>query len=260
MSRAAVCTLVLAAMTIGPSVALGVGVAAATGTSVLQAPAPVFGVNTTNWGGFVVVGSADSVSEVTGSWVQPAVSCTHTAGYLGLWDGIDGFNSKTVEQGGTLAYCAHGHAHYSAWYEFFPAPSVTIPSLPVTPGSTVSVTVTFNASAADFAITVDVGNASSTHVGTVKGAVRASAECIDERPQLNHHLTHLANFGEARFGSDSTSTIGCGATIGGLTGPFGSFPGRLEVNMVDHTHHLLSSTSSLSGDGSSFTATWVAPS
>lgn len=260
MSRTAVCTLVLAAMTIGPSIGLGIGVASVTAAPVLQTPAPVFGVNTTNWGGYVVMGSSDSVSEVTGSWIQPAVSCTHTAGYLGLWDGIDGFNSKTVEQGGTLAYCAHGHAHYSAWYEFFPAPSVTIPSLTVTPGSPVSVTVTFNSSATDFAIMVEVGNSSFTHVGTVKGAVRASAECIDERPQLNRHLTRLADFGEVRFGADSTSTIGCGATIGGITGPFGSFSSVLEVNMVDHTHHLLSSTSSLSSDGSSFTATWVASS
>jgi len=259
MTRPAALSVLIVVTMLGVPVGAGIGVASAAIPTPSGGPI-TFGATTTNWGGYVVVGTSGSVSAVTGSWVQPAVTCTKKATYVGLWDGIDGFNTKTVEQGGTLAYCAKGHAHYSAWYEFFPAPSVTIPSLTVTPGSLVSVTVTYNATASTFAIAVQVGNATVTHIGTESGATRSSAECIDERPSVNRQLSSLADFGTVYFGADSTSTIGCGATIGGTTGSFGSFATVLSINMVDKKHHTLSSTSTLSSDGSSFAGTWVAAS
>jgi len=260
MARTPFWTLVLVAVSIGPSIGGCVGLAGSSSVSGTLSHNVAFTIDSTNWAGYAVVGSAGSVSQVTGSWIQPSVTCTKSATYLGLWDGIDGFNTKTVEQAGTLAYCLHGNAHYSAWYEFYPKASVTIPSLTVTPGSTISVTVTYNASAADFAITVTVGNVSYTHVGTSIHAKLATAECIDERPMVNGHLTHLADFGNVTFGADSTSTIGCGATINGITGSFGNFSSVLAINMIDKSRHVLSSTSSLSTDGSSFTGTWVASS
>jgi hypothetical protein len=94
----------------------------------------------------------------------------------------------------------------------------------------------------------------------VSGAERMSAECIDERPEVGGPLASLADFGTAKFGPDSTGPIGCGATIGETTGNFGSFSTAVAINMVDSAGHTLSSTGALSGDGSSFTATWVASS
>ena len=42
---------------------------------------------------------------------------------------VDGFTSGTVEQDGTFAHCGgsdHTKPVYQAWYELFPAASVTV--------------------------------------------------------------------------------------------------------------------------------------
>jgi hypothetical protein len=246
-------------VTIGPSLGLVAGSAAA------AAPVGVthglsFTVESTNWAGYAVTGSSGSVTQVTGSWVQPTVTCSRSTTYAAFWDGIDGYNSNTVEQGGTLAYCSGGHAYYYAWYEFYPAASVEITSFSVHAGDTISVTVSYSTSASDFSITVKDGSSSYTKTGTVKGAERTSAECIAERPEVGSRLSSLAEFGTADFGSDYTSTIGCAATVGATTGAFGSFSTATAINMVDSSGHLLSTTSALSSDGTSFTETWDASS
>lgn len=259
MRRARAWAVVVALATIGPMLGLGVAVGAES-LGAAMGPRVSLATDSLNWAGYAVTGGTGSVTEVTGSWVQPSVSCSRTTTYAAFWDGIDGYNSNTVEQGGTLAYCSGGHASYYAWYEFYPAASVEITSLSVSPGSTVSVTVSYSTSASDFSITVQVGSSSYTKTGTVSGAERTSAECIDERPEVNGRLANLADFGTAEFGADHTSTIGCGATISGTTASFGGFSTVVGINMVDSSGHTLSSTGALSSDGSSFTATWVASS
>jgi hypothetical protein len=250
---------VILAVTIGPSLGVAVGSAAATAPAAV-APGLHFTVSSTNWAGYAVTGRNGSVTQVTGSWVQPAVTCTRSTTYAAFWDGIDGYSSGTVEQGGTLAYCSGGTAHYSAWYEFYPAASVTIGSISVHAGDNISVTVTYNATSAKFSIKVQDGTHAVTKKGTVAGAKRSSAECIAERPEVGTTLTHLSNFGTAKFGLDYTSTIGCSATVSGATGTFGSFASATAINMVDSGGRTLAATSALSVDGSSFTETWKASS
>ena len=65
-------------------------------------------VESTNWAGYAVVGS--DVSDVVGTWIQPAVTCSSQTAYVATWVGIDGYSSDTVEQTGTLAYCSGGSA------------------------------------------------------------------------------------------------------------------------------------------------------
>jgi hypothetical protein len=244
----------LVVVTIGPS--LGLVAASATAVPASASHGPVFTVDSTNWAGYAVTGATGAVNQVTGSWIQPSVSCSRGTTYAAFWDGIDGYNSNTVEQGGTLAYCSGGHAYYYAWYEFYPAASVEISSIAVHPGDTVSVTVSYSTSASDFSITVKDGSSSYTKTGTVSGAERTSAECIAERPEVGYRLASLADFGTADFGQDHTSTIGCAATVGGTTGAFGSFSTATAIDMVDSSGQLLSTTSALSSDGTSFTETW----
>ncbi len=252
-------TAAVVLVTIGPLLGLGT-VAGAAAAATAMPRGLVFTVDSLNWAGYAVTASTGSVTQVTGSWVQPAVTCSRSTTYAAFWDGIDGYSSDTVEQGGTLAFCSGGHASYYAWYEFYPAASVEISSLAVTPGSTVSVTVSYSSSASEFSVTVTVGSSSSTKTGTVSGAQRTSAECIAERPEVNGRLASLAEFGTAAFGADHTSTIGCGATVAGATGTFGSFSTAVAINMVDSADRALSTTGALSSDGSSFTETWDASS
>jgi hypothetical protein len=259
MRRATFWTLVVVGAVVGPMLGL------AAGPAIAAAPTGPHGVYLTvdslNWAGYAVTGASGSVTQVTGSWTQPTVTCTRSATtYAAFWDGIDGYNSNTVEQGGTLAYCSRGTASYYAWYEFYPAASVEITSISVHPGNTIAVTVTYSSSTSSFSIQVQDGTQSYTHTGTVSGAERTSAECIAERPEVNGRLASLADFGTANFGEDHTSSIGCGATISGTTGTFGSFSTATAINMVDSSSRTLASTGALSTDGSSFTETWVASS
>jgi hypothetical protein len=77
-----------------------------------------------NWSGYAVDSSKDSVSSVAGSWTVPAVAGSGTA-YSSIWVGLDGSNSSTVEQIGTDSDVINGQAQYYAWYEMYPKDSVT---------------------------------------------------------------------------------------------------------------------------------------
>ncbi len=209
-----------------------------------------------NWSGYAVTGSSGSVTSVSGSWRVPTVSCQKGSLYAAFWAGIDGFNSNTVEQAGVSAQCSGGSAAYSAWYEFYPNPSITITGLTVRPGDAVSVTVTYGNGA--FTITLVDGSQSFRTSGTVSGAARSSAECITERPSIGGSITKLANFGTISFGQDYTS-IGstCSATIGATSGTFGAFGSAVqEITMVNARGATLAQPSALTNDGSSFTETW----
>lgn len=258
MARARAWTWAVIAATIGPLLGFG-GVASA--AVVAASPnGPGFATNSLNWAGYAVTGGTGSVSQVSGSWVEPAVSCTRATTYAAFWDGIDGYNSNTVEQGGTLAECVHGHASYYAWYEFYPAASVEISSITVHPGDTIAVTVSFSSSTSLFSITVTDGSQSYTQSGSVSGAARSSAECIAERPTVGGRLASLADFGSAKFGHDLTASIGCAATVNGATSNFGGFSSVVAINMINKSGRTLASTGTLSSDGSSFVETWLASS
>jgi Peptidase A4 family len=83
--------------------------------------------------------------EAQGSWTVSAVSCSKTPNTCAaFWVGIDGYNSDTVEQTGTIGYCSGTTARYYAWYEFYPAGSVEITSIPVTPGNVITAEVSYS--------------------------------------------------------------------------------------------------------------------
>lgn len=217
----------------------------------------------TNWGGFAVTGAAGSVSDVKGSWMVPSVSCAKRgSSYAALWIGIDGYSSSTVEQTGVLAHCNNGKATYSAWYEFYPANSVTISGFSVSPGQTIAAEVSYSTSTGLFTTTITNVNTGSTFStsSSVSGAQRSSAEWITERPEtctlFGCKLTALANFGTADFGTDYTSVSNTNyATVNGQTGPISTFS-NVAITMVSLSGSTLAQTSPLSPDGTSFYMTW----
>jgi len=213
------------------------------------------GTNSLNWSGYAVTASSGAVTAVYGSWVVPSVSCSKQSAYVAFWAGIDGFNSNTVEQAGVLVQCSSGKPYYSAWYEFYPSPSVTISTIIVKPGDVVSVDVSY--SSGTFYVTVTDGSQKYSTSGSVSGAQLSSAECITERPSIAGSLTKLADFGTVSFGHDYTKVSQtCYATINGNTLPFGSFSSFQSITMVDNKGAILAKPSVISSDGSSFTVTW----
>jgi len=165
-----------------------------------------------NWGGYAVcvpqadcstlTGAPAFVTDVKGSWVVPAVqgSYGYGSGYgngygsgttcpdsqkiwydMADWIGIDGFVSPSVEQTGTSSDCYYGQTYYYAWYEFYPLPSVTISSITVHPGDTMTAEVSYSGGLFTTTITDTSTHQSYTSPATaVPGAETDSAEWIAE--------------------------------------------------------------------------------
>jgi hypothetical protein len=208
----------------------------------------------TNWSGYAVTGT--SFTSAQGSWIVPTATCSSGDQYAAFWVGIDGYNSKTVEQTGTDSDCDGKNPSYYAWYEFYPHPSFEITSLAIKPGDRMSASVVYSGS--EFTITIeDVTTGKSfTKSAAVSKAVRSSAEWIAEAPSSIGVLP-LADFGTVLFGEDNTSVTGtCYATDSATSGAIGAFSTIEEITMESKKNVKEATPSGLSGDGTSFSVTW----
>lgn len=217
--------------------------------------------DSTNWSGYAVEGTA--FTKALGSWTVPSVNCSKTPNtYSSFWVGIDGWTSTTVEQTGTDSDCDGSTPSYYAWYEFYPAASVLISSVPVSPGNHISATVTWT-SGSSFTVTLtnETTGKSYSKSGTVRNAKRTSAEWIAEAPCCTRSggILPLSDFGTVDFGEDYTGVSGTNGadstSVSGVISAFGS--NVFESIMVNGSTGADESVpSGLSSDGSSFTATW----
>ena len=108
--------------------------------------------NSYNWDGYVVTGT--NFTSAKGSWIVPSSTCGKSPDSMTFfWVGIDGWGDNTVEQIGTAVACENTTPVYFAWYEFYPASSISISTVPVKPGDTISATVTYQSSAFTLKIT-----------------------------------------------------------------------------------------------------------
>jgi Peptidase A4 family len=217
--------------------------------------------DSTNWSGYAVTGS--SFTSAKGSWVIPTVNCTKTPNtYSSFWVGIDGWTSTTVEQTGTDSDCNGKTPSYYAWYEFYPAGSVLISSVPVSPGNKMSATVTWiSGTEFEVSITNESTGKSFSKTGRVSGAQRTSAEWIAEAPCCTNSggILPLADFGTVDFGDDYTGVSSTNdATDSSTSGDIGAFGSNIqEAIMVNGSTGADEAVpSGLSSDGTSFTVTW----
>ena len=217
--------------------------------------------SSTNWAGYAVTGAKGSVTSVNGSWIEPTATCTSgKTGYAAFWVGIDGYNSRTVEQTGTDSDCRGSTPAYYAWFEFYPNPSHTISRLKISPGDTISAQVLFLGKA-KFKVTlsdVTTGKSYST-TASVRNAARTSAEWIAEAPSSVSGVLPLSNFGTVGFGYDSTSVAGTNtATVGGTTSDLGAFSTAVAITMVSASSAstVKALPSAISTDQTSFSVTW----
>ena len=200
-----------------------------------------------NWSGYAYNGSAGLVTQVSGSWTVPTVTCTSKSAYAAVWVGIDGYSSDTVEQTGVLGRCSGGSASYSAWYEFYPAASVTITSIKVSAGDSISASVTYASGKYTATITDTTAGKSFSITRSDSSAVRSSAEWIVERPEIcsavSCKLSSLADYGTVTFSSISATTTSNSYSTDRIT-------------MVDSSGKVLSEPSALNNAGTSFSVTW----
>jgi len=224
-------------------------------------------VSSTNWSGYAVTGT--SFTQALGSWIVPEVSCKIlSTTYSAFWVGIDGYTSGTVEQTGTESDCDGIRPRYYAWYEFYPAASILISSVPVAPGNIMSASVTYDGTEFTVTITnVTTGQSYSTS-SAVPGAQASSAEWIAEAPccTLLGGILPLSNFGIASFGPFPPGEPGTGvittnfaADVSTPLGPINVFPSSSieQINMATRLGAVEATTSAPLAQDGSFYVTWA---
>ena len=200
-----------------------------------------------NWAGYDAVGGG--YHSVSATWTQPAVAPdTSKASYSAFWVGLDGDGSSPVEQCGTDADNDHGAPSYYAWYEMYPAASVTISGMTITPGDVMHGSVVSDG-AGNFTLTLsdETTGVTKTYQKSNASARGYSAEVIAEAPSDDSGVLPLADFGTVSFSECAFN----GAPLAGA--PY------QQIDMVDEsTNATLATTSALGADGASFSVTWGA--
>jgi hypothetical protein len=195
-----------------------------------------------NWSGYAA--HAKAYKKISASWVEPKAHCTASRRFSSFWVGLDGYNSKTVEQTGTEVDCINGHARYFGWYEMFPAFPVNFGNT-VRPGDHFTGSVTFTGSGHYTLVLKDTTRGwSHTVHKTRTGTHHSSAEVIAEAPSSNTGILPLTNFGTAHFHNAKVN----GAAMGRAN--------PTKVIMVNGSGRAKVSVSALSG-GTAFSVKWL---
>jgi hypothetical protein len=196
----------------------------------------------TNWSGYaaetnLTTPASNAVTAVSGSWTVPTVTGTSTR-YSSVWVGIDGYSSGSVEQLGTEQDTSRSGASYYAWYEMYPNPSYEITTMTISPGNSISASVTYTSAGYVLAMT-DNTTHQSFSITQSTTAARSSAEWIVEAPSSYSGVLPLANFGTAKFS-------GAQATISGVTGAIDNSSWQnTAIDMETSSGSLLDQTSAL---------------
>jgi hypothetical protein len=205
-------------------------------------------VSSSNWAGYAALGSTGTVTKVSGTWVEPKISCSSgKTTDVATWVGIDGYSSNDLVQTGASGDCNAGSSSYYAWWEVLPSPETTISGFTVHSGDKITATVTYSTTTHKFTMTIKDGTQSFSKTKSVSGTYRDSAECIVERDTVGGTLNHLS-----KFKTDSFSS--CTATIGGTSGGIGSFATVSQIDMYNGST-AVALTGSLASN-TSFTVTW----
>jgi hypothetical protein len=201
-------------------------------------------VESTNWSGYAATGSNGAFKSVSASWTQPTATCSHGDQYAAFWVGLDGYSSDSVEQTGSDSDCDGRTAEYYGWYEMYPAYPVDY-SNPVSPGDSMSASVTFSGSDTYTLVLKDNTKGwTQTQVIDESGLDRSSAEVITEAPSSSSGVLPLADFGTVSY---SVSTAN-GTSLGSQS--------PTAIIMVDNSGRDKDSTSSINSSGG-FSNTWI---
>ncbi len=208
-------------------------------------------VTSLNWAGYASTGT--TFKAVVGSWTEPLVNCAPASnGAAAFWVGLDGYNSSTVEQAGTIAICTNGHPTYYDWWEMYPKNAVQLVHT-VSPGDQMRASVTYSSNSYTLKVTDSTHSSSSfTTTQTCSGTCRrSSADWIVEAPSSGGILP-LPNFGQITFKSASATSNA------GHTGPINDRAWTAHrITMVNGNNQVKASTSKLNSMGNGFTVKWV---
>ena len=205
-----------------------------------------------NWSGYADTATKhQTFTKVSGAWTTPSVTCNAEDQITSDWVGLDGFNSNTVEQLGTISWCFQGAPTYFTWYEMFPKGTVEVGTA-LKPGDKISASVTRTGTSYAFKLTdsTTAGNdISATKTCALANCKDTSAEWISERPSFSIGVVPQAHYNAFKITAGSVTANGHTTTIG-------AGPGVNSVTMIDATQaYNLNTVSALTG-GNAFSTTW----
>ena len=203
-------------------------------------------------------------TSISGSWVQPAVSCTKSrATYSAFWVGLGGFfpTSQALEQIGTQATCSAARkAKYSMWYELVPAASMPI-RFKVFPGNSLVASVKVNGTQVTLQIRNLTRKTNFTKTLSMAEPDVSSAEWIAEAP-TGCSASGCVQLPLAEF-STLTFTKASATTSEGHTGPISDAAWSATIiDLADIANNRFATETSgavpspLSNNGASFAIAW----
>jgi len=205
-----------------------------------------------NWSGYADTATKhQTFTKVSGAWTTPSVTCNAEDQITSDWVGLDGFNSNTVEQLGTISWCFQGAPTYFTWYEMFPKGTVEVGTA-LKPGDKISASVTRTGTSYALKLTDATtagNNISVTKTCALATCLDTSAEWISERPSFSIGVVPQAHYNAFKITAGSVTANGHTTTIG-------AGPGVNSVTMIDATQaYNLNTVSALTG-GNAFSTTW----
>jgi hypothetical protein len=213
-----------------------------------------------NWDGYIAYSSSETTDfqTVHASWIQPTVTCEKSHAWTVFWVGLDGWFNKTVEQGGSEAYCgtAEEPPSYHLWWEMFPTVPIQT-GVKIKAGDQVSANVTFESNTSTFVISVtDVtsGKSLTEDEQCAAGLVcqRGSADVITEDVGKfgSREYYPLADYGE--MGYTAAAVTDTSGDTGSISAPF-----WLNAAITErHKKITYATVTSLTASGSAFNTIW----
>ena len=215
-------------------------------------------VKSTNWSGYADNNSSGTkYSKVAGKWTEPTGKCGSATSLAAFWVGIDGFNSGSVEQDGTLIECVSSKVHYFSWWEMYPSNAIQVVGSTVKPGDKIAASVVKSGTSYTLKLTDSTTTANSfstTQTCAAATCVDASAEWIAEAPCCVSGSTPypLTNFG-------TWSLSGATVTGSAKAGTISSFPDDA-ITMVNGTSGATEAKpGALNAAGNAFKVAWKSP-
>ncbi|HSZ42552.1 MAG TPA: G1 family glutamic endopeptidase [Trebonia sp.] len=200
-----------------------------------------------NWSGYADTGSG--FSKVSASWTEPTTSCGLGISLAAFWVGIDGYNSSSVEQDGTMVECYLGTEYQYTWWEMYPTNSVQTVGSTVAAGDKITASVVRTGTGYALSVTDATHPADSfSTTQTCSDCADSSAEWIAEAPSGSLGVYPLADFG-------TWSASAAAVTEGSRSGTISSFTDD-EITMADELGLTEAQPSALNSAGNAFSVTW----
>jgi hypothetical protein len=211
-------------------------------------PQTTTGYTSSNWSGYLATNA--SFTAVSGSWTATlAAGNGSTTSADSTWIGIGGVTSADLIQVGTQnIIAANGQVSTSAFYELLPNVSQPVPGVTVSPGDSMTASIS-QISGGQWSISItDKTNGQSSTFTVSYASSLSSAEWIEEDPSFSfRRQIPFDNFHQAAF--TGASTVANGVTYNLATGT------AQPVTMVNNAGQPVAVPSAIGSDGASFTVT-----